>query len=210
MPALDAILIPGGGLRKDGSLPPWVVRRCDRALERHQGGFIITLSAGTPHKAPPLDERGFAIFESVAAARYLVSRGLLPERILVEASSWDTIGNAYFSRVIHAGPRRLRSLLVISSEFHIARTEAVFRWIYSLDGGGYSLRFEATPNDGLDAAAVSARMEKERAALAALDPVRERCRTLAEAHAWIFSQHAAYAVTAGTPPELSANLLETY
>jgi hypothetical protein len=65
----DAILIPGGGVREGGLLPSWVRCRLDRALELHRGEFVIALSAGTPHRPPPLDDNGFPIFESVAAAR---------------------------------------------------------------------------------------------------------------------------------------------
>jgi uncharacterized SAM-binding protein YcdF (DUF218 family) len=104
----DAILIPGGGVREGGLLPSWVRRRLDRALELHRGEFVIALNAGTPHRPPPLDGNGFPIFESVAAARYLISAGILQELILTETHSYDTIGNAYFSRVIHADPQRLR------------------------------------------------------------------------------------------------------
>ncbi len=136
----DAILIPGGGVRAGGELPVWVTRRLDRALERAGNAWLVPLSAGTPHRPPPLDDCGFPILEARAGADYLAARGAAPERILIEAASYDTIGNAYFSRVVHAIPRGFRRALVVTSEFHMPRTEAVFRWVYGLAGPGGRLR----------------------------------------------------------------------
>src|ERR1700682_5838027 len=129
----DAILIPGGGVREGGLLPSWVLRRLDRAVQLRRDAYIETLSAGTTHRPPPLDEGGFPIFESVAAARYLIGAGIPPEHILTETHSYDTVGNAFFSRVLHVDLRGFRRLLVITSDFHLARTQAAFNWIYGLE-----------------------------------------------------------------------------
>lgn len=195
----DAILIPGGGVRPGGELPPWVERRLERALEYPPESFLVLLSAGTTHRPPPLDERGFPIFESVAAARWLLRRGVAPGRILTETCSYDTIGNAYFARVIHTAPRGFARLLVITSEFHLPRTEAIFRWVYGLDdpASAVSLAFQATPNDGIPPAALEARIQKERDSLGSLPALTGSIRTLAQLHAWLFTRHAAYA--AGLP-----------
>ncbi len=49
-PQFDAVIVPGGGVRSGGKLPPWVENRFDRALEIAAGGYIIALSAGTVHR----------------------------------------------------------------------------------------------------------------------------------------------------------------
>jgi hypothetical protein len=67
----------------------------------------------------------------------------------MKTASYDPIGNAYFSLVIHVPPRRFERLLVVTSEFHIRRTDTLFRWIYGL-AGSFLLHFEATSNDGID------------------------------------------------------------
>ncbi len=208
LPALDAILIPGGGVR-DGEAPPWVKNRLDRAAALHQGEFIITLSAGTVHRPLPRDEQGYPLFESVLAAKYLTSRGIDPARILAETSSYDTIGNAYFSRVIHAQPRGLKRLLVITSAFHLPRAEAIFRWVYGLDAPGFDLRFEAVENVGVEPEALRQRIEKEQASLARLQATIERIQTFAALHAWLFAEHAAYAVGA-LPRRASGDVVDTY
>ena len=211
MPKYDAILIPGGGVRENGVLPLWVQRRLDRALEIEQGETIITLSAGTVHKPPPLDDSGFPIYESVAAADYLVRTGLDPKRILVETCSYDTIGNAYFARVIHVDPRGFERLLVITSAFHMPRTERIFRWVFGLDApaGRYELAFDAVADEGMDQDVLGARQEKEQASLARLEETKAGITTLRALHHWLFEEHSAYATNA-QPPRASGDLLESY
>lgn len=194
MPEFDAILVPGGGVREGGELPLWVQRRLDAACQLHQGEYILTLSAGTPHRPPPLED-GFPIFESTAGARYLIAKGIPQDRILVEASSYDTIGNAYFARTVHTDPARLRRLAIVTSAFHIERTRRVFEWAFSLApvDRAYALTFLETANDGLEKDALAARLEKERAALAALEPLIPSIPDLPSLHDWLFQRHRAYA-----------------
>lgn len=211
MPNYDAILIPGGGVRDGGELPIWVKRRLERAMQIQQGEYIITLSAGTTHKPPPLDDRGFPIFESIAAANYLVRRGLNPQQILSETSSYDTIGNAYFSRVIHVEPRRLRNLLIITSEFHLPRTKSIFQWVYGLeiDSTHYQLNFESVTDESIDRQMLQARKEKERESLEQLSPIKRQVKTLQDFHKWLFSEHGAYAASL-QPKRVKDRQLEMY
>jgi len=192
MTSYDAILIPGGGLRNDGNLPPWVCNRLDKAVEIGSTRFFITLSRGTFHKAPPRDEDGFPIDESLAGARYLVAHGVPKDRVLFEATSFDTIGNAFFSRLIHIEPMRLVRLLIVTSNFHFERTRAVFNWVYSLSNGSFDLTFEEVPNVGIDADSLQARMEKERKGLQALESLMRQITTVEHMHQWLFFEHDAY------------------
>ena len=117
-----------------------------------------------------------------------------PDRILTETHSWDTIGNAYFSRVIHIEPRQMRRLLVIVADFHLARAEAVFRWVYGLAPRlvPYELRFEAVSDPDMDAAALHARQERERERLNAHADIIRRITTTRDLHRWLFTEHDAY------------------
>lgn len=204
-----AILVPGGGLREGAELPPWVVNRLELALARSHGDTpVLALSAGTPHRPPPLDAAGRPIFESVAAARFLLHRGADPARVFVETASYDTIGNAYFSRMIHAEPSGWRNLLVITSRFHMARTEAAFRWVYSLTPSTYSLSFEAVPDIGLSAQTLQSRLQREAASLAILRRLAPRYTSLPDFHRWLYSEHLAYSshglLTEPNPPDPAA------
>ena len=197
MARYDAVLIPGGGVRERGRIPPWVAARLDRALAISGNPFLIPASAGTPHRPPPLDSRGFPIFEARAMAQYLLDRGADAHRILMESSSYDTIGNAYFSRVVHVIPRSFERILVITSQFHITRTEKIFRWVYALPGPGRecSVSFESVPDTGIEESTLAARQAKELASLARFESVQARIVTLAHLHQWLFSSHAVYART---------------
>jgi uncharacterized SAM-binding protein YcdF (DUF218 family) len=191
---MDAVLVPGGGLRPDGTPSDWVRPRLDAAAERADAGWILTLSAGTLHKPPPLDADGFPVYESVAGARYLVERGFSAERILTETASWDTIGNAYFSRVVHVDPLGLERLLVITSEFHMPRVQAIFEWIYGLDPRVQDVQFLAVPDVGLDTEALAARKVREKQSTEAVHDLARSMRSLGAVHRWLFASHDAYAV----------------
>jgi len=126
MNIVDCILIPGGGLLEDGSLPPWTLARVDRALAlKDHCHWIAFLSGGTVHKPPTLNHKGYPVFESRQAASYLVEAGLDPNRLLTEICSYDTIGNAYFSRLLFSDPLHFKKLHVITSAFHFPRTKAI-------------------------------------------------------------------------------------
>jgi hypothetical protein len=190
----DAILIPGGGVREGGILPSWVRRRFDRAVCIQQGEYIVALSAGTTHRPPPADKKGFPIFESVAGARYLMDAGIPPEQILTETQSYDTIGNAFFSRILHVDPLGLRRLLIITSGFHLPRTEAVFRWVYSLEPKAlpYDLHFEGVADPSMDPEVLREREGRERKSLDAAADLTRRLTRMAEFHQWLFTEHKAY------------------
>jgi len=160
---------------------------------------LMPLSAGTPYRPSPVDERGFPIFEARAGAGYLERRGVDPRRILIEESSYDTIGNAYFSRVIHIVPRAFRRVLVVTSAFHLARTEAVFRWVYALDGPCCTVEFESVPDIGIEPEALDARVAKERTSLESFQRISAGIGALAELHRWLFTEHAAYRAGRRTP-----------
>jgi hypothetical protein len=192
----DAILVQGGGVRDQGELPDWSRRRFDRVIELHNGEYVISLSAGTLHKPPPLDVEGFPIVESVAGAGYLIKGGISADLLLPETCSYDTIGTAYFSRVIHVDQRGFRRLLVVTSAFHMPRTEAIFRWVYGLAPHRYELRFEQVDDVGIAEEALRARRSKEREGLESVKLLSTKIVSMPQLHRWLFTEHDAYAVRA--------------
>jgi hypothetical protein len=194
MPEYDAIVIPGGGAREGGVLQSWVLRRLERAVELHAGEYVVFLGAGTTHRPLPVDSAGFAMFESTIAAKYLLDAGIPGRLILTENCSYDTIGNAYFCKVMHADPGRLARMLVITSDFHLARTEAIFNWVFSLKPRllEYQLQFQGVPDPAMDKEVRRHRIEREHSSLAAVPALTERIRTLQDFHRWFFTEHEAY------------------
>ena len=196
MQKFDCVLIPGGGLLENGSLPPWTVARLEYALSlKNECCWFILLSGGTVHKPPPLNEDGFPYFESHERKRVKEHTGLALARVLTEISSYDTIGNAYFSRLLFTEPLSLKKLLVVTSEFHMPRTKAIFEWIFPLPPSHleYHLVFKSTPDKGLSSQALAARVQREKNSLANLKNTIREITSLAEFLIWLYSEHTAYA-----------------
>jgi uncharacterized SAM-binding protein YcdF (DUF218 family) len=193
MAEFDAVLIPGGGLTDSGEWPRYAIARLDRALA-HSAEYFIALSAGTPHRPQNLDAHGYPIYEAMPAARYLRDHGIPERQILTETFSYDTIGNAFFTRLVHTDPRGLRKLHIVNSQFHMQRTEAIFRWVFGLSpSSGYELSFETVDNAGVSEEALDLRAAKERAALEQIKQISQRISTLSQLHQWMYTEHGAYA-----------------
>ena len=192
----DAVLVPGGGLSAQGEPADWVKARLDAALAAPGKPWILPLSAGTTHKPPQLSPQGFPLFESIAGARYLVSRGCAPERILTDTWSLDTIGNAFLSRLMHCDPRALGALLIVTSEFHMRRTKAIFDWVFSLTPCPvpFQLSYQSVPNSGLPSEVLEARLEKEHLSIREVEARRRTIRSVGQMHRFVFLEHAAYRV----------------
>ena len=208
----DAVLVLGGGVRAGGELPLQVVKRFDRAIEvAGDVAPIVCLSAATVHRPPPLNEEGYPWLESVAGAAHLMARGFPSDRIQVEATSYDTIGNAYFTKLLHVDPAGWRRLAVITSEFHMPRTRAIFEWVFGLTPGRYELQFEATPDEGLEPYLFERRRIKEAAALNDLQQKIARIRDLATLHRWMYTEHNAYTAQGWTSRKASTpEIVEIY
>ena len=133
----DAIIIPGGGLTKDGRPHSFVQARLKKAWNsRHEAKYFITLSRGTTLLPPKLDQNGYEIDECKASAQYLYSLGdIKKDRILLECWSFDTIGNAVATRLMHTDIADLKRLLIITNKFHIERTKSIFTHIFNLPSG---------------------------------------------------------------------------
>jgi uncharacterized SAM-binding protein YcdF (DUF218 family) len=188
-----------------------VKNRFDLAMERSGEAPVVCLSAGTVHRPSPVDQTGRAIFEATAGAQYLLRKGVAPERIYIEAASWDTVGNAYFARTMHTDPSGWRRLLVITSEHHMPRTEAIFRWIFGLAPDlGYALSFASVPDVGLEAPILQARNDRERASQARVESLATRFRNMAELHRWLFTEHDAYKASLLRPEPAAGLIAEAY
>lgn len=189
-----AVVVPGGGVTATGRPQPWVVERLDRAVRRRRDDEpIICLSAGTVHKPPPTGPDGFPVTEAAASAAYLVGNGVPPRCVWQEGTSYDTIGNAFFSRVVHVDPARVEQLLVITSDFHVPRVRAAFDWVYGLEPrSGTVLTYESVPDVGLADPVLEDRRAKEREGLARLAAVRSAITSLESLHRFLYAEHDAY------------------
>ncbi|CAB9524945.1 DUF218 domain [Seminavis robusta] len=179
--SLDAILVLGGGVPLSLEEPPlFVQKRCDDAakiVQRYTEIFnrnnlpILTLSAGTAHLPQLLSGDGLPIWEATASAAYLIKHyspdTIDKSQVFAETTSYDTISNAFFARTSFTDITGWRRLLIITNEFHMDRSQAIFDWIFGIpdnnkgSSSNYQLYYLAPPNTGLTDEAVQARKQRE-------------------------------------------------
>lgn len=201
----DAILILGGGAPPSPREQlPFVIARCQAAAAvraAHPEGkrpVMFCLSGGTAHAPQLLSATGLPIWEATVSAAWLMDNCDIPaEALVLETSSYDTIGNAWYSRTGHTDIAGWRHLLIITSDFHLERTKAIFEWIFNIDpdvaGPPYKLDYLGTPDVALDDAAVAARAAREQQSAANVrNKLAPTYRSLREVHKFLTSNHDLY------------------
>jgi uncharacterized SAM-binding protein YcdF (DUF218 family) len=238
------IIVLGGGLLASGDVPVHTEQRLMTAVKLYKDLYkatserplIITLSQGTTHKPNPTDKAGFATFEATAASKWLLDRAkvfdILPSDVMEENLSLDTIGNAYFLRVIHIDPGQLKNLYVITNDWHMERSRAIFEYVFSLpdtsklgllssifnlDSKMYNLNFVSAPSGIPDSNIVEKRRQRERQSLISFQSnTVGKFANLKELHSFMFVQHKAYASSRVTEKDyhnmeaVDPELLKTY
>lgn len=118
------IIVLGGGIRPDGSLPELVYPRLEAAYALHKktGASIITSGRYSYLWEKPFPKST----ESAAMRRVLIKMGVPAKKIKAEQRSKDTISNAYYLKKMV----RDSNLTVITSNFHIQRTRFIFKKIF--------------------------------------------------------------------------------
>ncbi|KTG09843.1 hypothetical protein AUR64_09445 [Haloprofundus marisrubri] len=115
------IVVLGDRLRSD-SIHPHLRRRVDtgiEALEATDARYLLFTGAATNPEVPRA--------ECEVMGEYAGSRGVDPERILLEDEAHDTRGNGYFSRLLvdeHAP--KTETVSVVSSRMHLRRARYIF------------------------------------------------------------------------------------
>lgn len=125
--SFDAIIVLGAGITPKGNLSRVAKSRMDMAVELYMEGV-----------APRIIVTGRK--ESAVMKRYAVRKGVSPAHVLLEARALDTIGNAFFTRKLFLQPNRWRSVIVVTSLFHLYRAKLVFQKVL---GSGFRVAFAA-------------------------------------------------------------------
>jgi hypothetical protein len=197
----DYIVVLCGGLDHHGHCHLWVADRLDVAydLYKYRSRKIIISGSGSYHKKMCLNREGFVLHESKVAAKYLVEKGVNPDDIMTEWSSLDTIANGFFTLVNFVIPLQLKKVLVITSDFHMARAKAIFDWIYGLWNDqedriqdSIQLEYLKVITKHIDQDIITARHNREMKSLQNLRKTIERIRTLKAMHEWFYTEHQAY------------------
>jgi uncharacterized SAM-binding protein YcdF (DUF218 family) len=121
----DAIVVLGGTVAEDGSLPGWVAARVAKAVEAYRHGvaprLIFTGRTGLFGPTTP------PVTEAAAMAARALELGVPEAAVLLEERARDTLGNAYFVRRDFLDPNGWRTIRVVTSDFHLSRAAWVFR-----------------------------------------------------------------------------------
>jgi len=137
----ELIICLGGGISQDGTLPLWVTRRLNKAIELYGGKVCKKLLMSGKGR------NNFEHTEADAMKYYLMRAGVSVDDILKEGTSTDTIQNAFFSKISHVDPLEIKSFIVVTSEFHMERTQGIFRRVFR---EGYKIRYESASDEDLD------------------------------------------------------------
>ena len=121
------IVVLGGGVSRDGKLPPDCIRRLEKAVELQRLTEDRIIMSGrwtyiydyTPIKT-----------EAQAMKECAVSLGAKPGSIIIEEKSMDTLGNAVFSKKMIEKMAGVRAVTVITSEFHLERSRYIFESVF--------------------------------------------------------------------------------
>jgi uncharacterized SAM-binding protein YcdF (DUF218 family) len=128
---INAVVILGGGISAEGILSSATKKRLDHLLDANiQGGTPIILSGkwnGFTAPNPPTTE-------AEGMRKYLVERGADVKQIILETESLDTISNAVFVKRIIEARSNWRTILLVTSDWHMGRALWIFQRIL---GGDY-------------------------------------------------------------------------
>lgn len=132
----DIIIILGGGIEPDGSLPEIPKLRINKGIELFKSNvapkIIVSGNYGFWLEEKPIRS------EAEAMKEYALGLGVSDDAILKEDVSKDTIGNAYFCRLNFLEPNSWHNVVVVTSEYHIPRTKYIFEKVL---GNGYQIEF---------------------------------------------------------------------
>ena len=192
----DVLIVPGGGINDDFSPKPWVRARLDHAANLYKEGkskLIMVLSRGTPHKAPPCTIEGVPVDEATSSADYLIkNHGINSKHILLERWSLDTVGSAFAALTMHALPRNLRNIHLISSDWHLPRTREIFDTVFAC-GGQFTLTYSPVKSLGHSDEEIKTRLERELQSLKTFKTKTKPSLTDMESlHKFIFEDHGCY------------------
>ena len=131
------IVVMGYYLYSDGSMRDELYQRLQVTLEsaqKYPNAYILCTGGGTAAKNGNVTEAG-------QMANWLKKKGIDPDRIIVEKQALSTIENAtYGCALLYRDYPQVRSLAIISSDYHIYRSCLYFHTEAALDA--YELGIE--------------------------------------------------------------------
>ena len=196
MEHIKHIFILAGGLTDTGNNNQWVIERLDKAIELDicNNSLFYCIGGGTYHKPPLLDINKYTIHESTTSAKYLINNNIPANRIYTEWSSYDTIGNGFFSFLNFIIPLKLKSIYIITSVFHMERTKLIFDFFNKLFDAKIIIKYIETKNN-MDFELLSIRSQREKNSYINFTDTIKSINTLSDFYIWFYNDHGAYNAT---------------
>jgi uncharacterized SAM-binding protein YcdF (DUF218 family) len=136
----SAIIVLGNLMSKEGELNRESSSRMNIAIEafhENQAPYIITCGWAYRNDSP--------ITIADAMKRYAVEIGRVPSiSVLTEKNSRDTVGDAIFTKKHFALRNGWSNFLVVTSDYHVTRTDKIFRYIF---GEQYFIKVKGADTD---------------------------------------------------------------
>ena len=130
--SVDAVVVLAHLMEANGVLNEESAKRASKAAELFEWlGADALVTCGWAYRG----DSDIAVAD--AFSRHIVeSYEIPPSRIVIERNSRDTVGDAYFTKLNLAIPRGWKTLVVVTSGYHVARARKIFEFIY---GDGFSI-----------------------------------------------------------------------
>lgn len=141
-----AIIVLGYTLNQDGTLPEILMARLLKAYSIYQPGMPIILSGNRP----PLQfcpNRCESISEAQAMTKFFIDKKFDEADLYLEEFSTTTFLNAFYSRLVHIDPMKIRSVCIVSNSFHMPLVRYCFNLVF---GSNIQLEFIEANNHGLN------------------------------------------------------------
>ena len=122
----DAIIVLANLMSKAGILNKESIARAKMAFDYHKKmNILYIVTCGWPYRSDSYIAIGTAF------KNYLVENlGANPNKIITEINSRDTVGDAFFTKKNIAIPFNWKNICVITSSYHVDRTQEIFNFIY--------------------------------------------------------------------------------
>jgi len=135
----SAIVALGNLMSKEGCLNNESASRLDVAIDafnRQQAPYVITCGWAYRDDSP--------VTIAAAMKKYAVDKGVPADAVLTEENSRDTVGDAVFTRRNFFLPKGWDKILVVTSNYHVARTQEIFSFVF---GEQYSITVAGADSD---------------------------------------------------------------
>lgn len=117
------IVVMGYALASDGSMKKELVGRLETALasaQKYPNAYIVCTGGGTAKNDKTVTEAG-------QMAKWLIQKGVVKERIIVEDQAMSTVGNALNTcAILSADYPGVTHLALVTSDYHLARSCLLF------------------------------------------------------------------------------------